>query len=445
MQQPSHRALLRFRPKKVGTMTQSSLPVDAAAELARAREEYAELQKRGYDFNLTRGKPSPDQLSLADDLLTIDVPATSADGLDVRNYGDLQGLRELREIFAPVLGVNIDQLAVGGNSSLELMHAVLTTCLLQGPAGAHTPWSRLNGVSILCPVPGYDRHFSVCESFGIRMIPVPMTEHGPDMDVVEKIAASDPAIKGIWCVPKYSNPTGVTYSDETVRRLAEMKTAASDFRIFWDNAYAVHHLDDQPDELADILGACVKADHGNRPIMFASTSKVTFAGSGVSFIAGSEETIAWWIKAASVRTIGPDKVNQWRHAHFLKNPAGLAAHMAKHAAIIKPKFDAVLEALEKELGNTGLATWTTPRGGYFISLDVAEGCASRVIQLAADAGVALTPAGSTFPLRYDPLDSNIRLAPTFPNQERVREAMHVVTVCIRLAGYEKLAAESSAS
>lgn len=423
-------------------MTDAHLSVDAAAELARAREEYAELQKRGYDFNLTRGKPGPEQLALADELLTIDVPATSADGLDVRNYGDLQGLRELREIFAPALGVSVDQLAVGGNSSLELMHAVLTTCLLQGPAGSHTPWSRLNGVSILCPVPGYDRHFAVCESFGIRMIPVPMTDHGPDMNVVEKIAASDPAIKGIWCVPKYSNPTGVTYSEETVQRLATMKTAASDFRILWDNAYAVHHLTDTPDELSNILEACESAGHGNRPIMFASTSKITFAGSGVSFVAGNDETIAWWLKASSVRTIGPDKVNQWRHAHFLKDAAGLKEHMAKHAAIINPKFDAVLETLDKELGATGLATWTAPRGGYFISLDVLEGCASRVIQLAADAGVALTPAGSTFPLKYDPLNRNIRLAPTFPTEERVRVAMHVVTVCVRLAGYEKLAAQN---
>ena len=398
----------------------------------RALRDYAALVERGLKLDLTRGKPSPRQLDLAQELLSKpEGPAVGADGTDLRNYGGLNGLPELRGIFSAALQVPVDQLLAAGNSSLELMHDAIVFALLKGVPGSTGPWSGAP-VAFLCPVPGYDRHFSICSQYGIEMIPVEMTPDGPDMDEVERRVAADPQIKGIWCVPKYSNPDGTVYSDQTVRRLAAMPTAASDFRIFWDNAYAVHHLTDQPAEIADLLA--LAAEHGNpdRPFIFGSTSKITFAGGGVGFFGSSAANIAWWLGNTAKRSIGPDKINQLRHAQFLRDPSGLAEHMRAHAALIRPKFDAVDKILTAELGGTGLASWSTPAGGYFISLNVPEGCAKAVVAKAKEAGIALTPAGATHPNGHDPADRTIRIAPTYPDLPEVEAAITGLTTCIRL-------------
>ncbi|MEU4673307.1 aminotransferase class I/II-fold pyridoxal phosphate-dependent enzyme [Amycolatopsis sp. NPDC023774] len=406
----------------------------APVDVDTARRDYAALVERGLSLDITRGKPSPRQLDLSADLLTLPNGEYKAeDGTDTRNYGGLKGLIELRRIFAGALQVPVDQLLAAGNSSLELMHDTVVQALLSTLPGGERRWADELRIAMLCPVPGYDRHFALAERFGIELIQVPMTDEGPDMDVVERLVAEDAGIKGIWCVPKYSNPTGVTFSDEVARRLAAMPTAAPDFRIFWDNAYAVHHLTDTEVEVADILALCAEAGNADRAFVFGSTSKITLAGAGVGFFGSSAANIAWWSGVLAKRTIGPDKVNQLRHAMFLKDADGVRAHMRKHAEIIAPKFAAVDRILTEELGGSGLATWTKPTGGYFISLTVPEGAAKEIVRLAKEAGVALTPAGATHPYGDDPKDSTIRIAPTFPVLEEVEEAVRALVVCLRLA------------
>jgi aspartate/methionine/tyrosine aminotransferase len=414
-------------------------PPIAASDLSAARRDYAALQARGLSLDLTRGKPSAEQLDLSAPLLSLPGDRyLAADGTDTRNYGGLAGLAELREIFSGPLQVPVPQLIAGGNASLTLMHDCLVHALLGGVPGGEAPWAGRGAISFLCPVPGYDRHFALLQRFGIGMISVPMTPSGPDLDACERLAAADPAVKGIWCVPKYSNPDGTVYSGETVRRLAAMPAAAPDFRIFWDNAYAVHDLTDDPPELADMLAAAAEAGHPDRPLVFGSTSKVTFAGAGVGFLGASPANVAWFLGRLGKGSIGPDKVNHLRHAMFLRDEAGLRAHMRRHRELLAPKFAAVQRILSAELGGTGLggtglARWTDPAGGYFISLQVPDGCAREVVRLAGAAGIALTPAGATHPGGLDPRDAFIRIAPTFPPVADLEQAIAGLAVCVRLA------------
>ncbi len=400
---------------------------------------YREFQARHIRLDMTRGKPCPEQLDLSAALLDgLGRNAyKAADGTDCRNYGGLDGIPEAKSLFAEYMGVTPEELIIGGSSSLTMMHDAMTWAMLFGAAKGSPPWGRQGRAAFLCPSPGYDRHFSICEHLGIEMIPVAMKADGPDMDAVERLAAADAGIKGIWCVPKYSNPTGAAYSDDVVARLAAMPTRAPDFRIFWDNAYAVHHLGGGPAHLADVLAACRKSGQPDRVLMFGSTSKISFAGSGIAFMAGSRTSMAWARAHLGFQTIGPDKLNQLRHVALFKTMEGIMAQMQKHAAILGPKFGAVLDVLEGELGKTGVAQWTRPTGGYFISLDTPPGCARRVVQMAAEAGVQLTPAGSTFPLKKDPADANIRIAPSFPAVADIRTAVEVLAVCIRLADLEQ--------
>ena len=408
----------------------------APVDVDTARSDYAALAGRGLKLDLTRGKPSPRQLDLSDGLLKLPGDRLKAeDGTDVRNYGGLKGLTELRRIFAGALQVPVEQLLAQNNSSLELMHDAVVQAMLSKLPGAERRWADEPRVAFLCPVPGYDRHFALTERFGIEMIQIPMNDDGPDMDLVERLVAEDAAIKGIWCVPKYSNPSGISFGDETVRRLATMTTAAPDFRIFWDNAYAVHHLTDTETEIADVLGLATEAGNADRVFVFGSTSKITYAGAGVGFLGASEANLAWWTGVIGKRTIGPDKVNQLRHALFLRDEDGLRAHMRAHAELIAPKFAAVDRILTEEL--SGQATWTKPTGGYFISLTVAEGTAKEVVRLAKEAGIALTPAGATHPHSDDPADATIRIAPTFPDLPEVEEAIRALAVCVRLAAAQK--------
>ncbi|TDD30099.1 aminotransferase class I/II-fold pyridoxal phosphate-dependent enzyme [Kribbella turkmenica] len=408
-------------------------------ELHRARQEYDALVARGLKLDLTRGKPSPRQLDLANGMLEQPGEHVSAAGVDLRNYGGLEGLPELRAIFADALQVPVDQLLAAGNSSLELMHDAIVFALLGVVPGAERRWAD-SEITFLCPVPGYDRHFAVCERFGIKMAPVPMTPDGPDMDVVERLVAADPQIKGIWCVPKYSNPDGTVYSDETVHRLATMETAAPDFRIFWDNAYAVHHLTDTETAIADLLALAAEHGHPDRVFVFGSSSKITFAGSGVAFFGSSPANIAWWLSHTSKRSIGPDKLNQLRHVRFLRDADGLRTHMRKLADLIRPKFEVVDKILTAELGGTGLASWTSPAGGYFITLRVPPGCARAVVAKARGAGIALTPAGASHPYGDDPDDRTIRIAPTYPEPPELEAAISGLATCVRLVGAEKQAA-----
>lgn len=419
-------------------------PLSPADALSLARTEYAALKARGLHLDLTRGKPSAAQLDLAAPMLQLSPDQyTAADGTDCRNYGgDPYGLPELREIFAPALNVPAAQLVAAGNSSLELMHDCLVYALLGDLPGSSRRWADEPRVAFLCPVPGYDRHFDLCERLGIELIPVPLTDQGPDMDVVEELVATDPAIKGIWCVPRYSNPDGTCYGEDTVRRLAAMPAAAPDFRVFWDDAYAVHHLTDQETGLGDILGACAQAGHADRVFVFGSTSKITHAGAGVAFLGSSPANLEWMRGYVSKRSIGPDKLNQLRHARFLRDADGLRAHMQAHRRILAPKFEAVFDTFRREFEGTGLASWTTPKGGYFITLRVPDGCAREVVRLCAEAGINVTPAGSTHPYRKDPQDSYIRIAPSFPPLDEVEQFAHALTVCVRLAAYTKLGNEN---
>ncbi len=400
---------------------------------------YQDYRSRQITLDMTRGKPCPEQLDLSAGILDClsRKDFRAADGTDCRNYGGLDGIPEAKRLFAEYLAVAPEEIIIGGSSSLSLMHDAMTWAWVFGPAKGCAPWSGQAPVKFLCPSPGYDRHFAICEHLGIQMIPVELRGEGPDMDAVEKLAAGDAGIKGIWCVPKYSNPTGEVFSDEVVERLAGMPARATDFRIFWDNAYAVHHLGAGPAPLADILQACRKAGHPERVLIFGSTSKISFAGSGLSFMAGSTANMEWARSHLGFQTIGPDKLNQLRHVAFFKDMTGIENHMQKHAAILKPKFDAVQEVLERELGGKGIAEWTRPAGGYFTSVNTGDGCAKRVVQMAAEAGVKLTPAGSTFPYRKDPRDCNIRIAPSFPSVADIRTAMEVVTICLEIASLEK--------
>jgi DNA-binding transcriptional MocR family regulator len=391
-------------------------------------EAYAALQGRGLELDLTRGKPSAEQL----DLITFarDDDCRAADGTDCRNYGGLQGLPELREIFSGFLQVPAAQLVALGNSSLTLMHDIMVHALLFPLPGSSSGW--LGHSAFLCPVPGYDRHFAVCEKFGIEMIQVPMLPDGPDMNVVEELVAGDPRIKGMWCVPKYSNPTGACYSSANIERLARMRTAAGDFRLFWDNAYAVHSLTpDGPAQIAPVLDACERAGNGDRAFVFGSTSKITYPGAGVAFFGSSPANVSWFLGHLAKQTIGPDKVNQLRHVRLLRSADGVLELMDWHRQILAPKFALVDEVLRDGLG--GIASWTLPAGGYFMCLDVPDGCAATVVRLAADAGIALTPAGATHPYGRDPHDRTIRLAPTFPSLTDLEQAMRGLVTCVRLA------------
>ena len=415
------------------------------SELASLQDTYNGFKAKGLSLNMARGKPASSQLDLSMPMLDIMTSASdphAADGSDLRNYGVLDGLPEAKELMASMLEDDPANVIVFGNSSLNIMYDTIARLWMFGTQGS-TPWCKLDSVKFICPVPGYDRHFGVTQEFGIEMIPVPMNEDGPDMDAVEKLAAEDASVKGIWCVPKYSNPGGVTYSDEVVRRLASMKTAAEDFRIMWDNAYTVHHLSADPaqqDQLLDIAKACAEAGTTERYYKFASTSKVTLPGAGIAAMAASPANIAEVKKRMGVQTIGHDKINQMRHVLFLKDAQGIAEHMAKHAAIIAPKFELVLSKLEEGLAGCGVGSWTKPRGGYFVSFDAAEGTAKRVMALAKEAGVTMTGAGATWPYKNDPQDSNIRIAPTLPPLEELDQALDVFVVCVKLAAVEKLLA-----
>ena len=415
------------------------------SELASLQDAYNGFKAKGLSLNMARGKPASSQLDLSMPMLDIMTSASdphAADGSDLRNYGVLDGLPEAKELMASMLEDDPANVIVFGNSSLNIMYDTIARLWMFGTQGS-TPWCKLDSVKFICPVPGYDRHFGVTQEFGIEMIPVPMNDDGPDMDAVEKLAAEDASVKGIWCVPKYSNPGGVTYSDEVVRRLASMKTAAEDFRIMWDNAYTVHHLSADPaqqDQLLDIAKACAEAGTTERYYKFASTSKVTLPGAGIAAMAASPANIAEVKKRMGVQTIGHDKINQMRHVLFLKDAQGIAEHMAKHAAIIAPKFELVLSKLESGLTECGVGTWTKPRGGYFVSFDAAEGTAKRVVSLAKEAGVTMTGAGATWPYKNDPQDSNIRIAPTLPPLEELDQALDVFVVCVKLAAVEKLLA-----
>ena len=404
--------------------------------LKRVQADYEQLRARGLNLDLTRGKPSSAQLDLSNALLSLPEGTKDASGVDVRNYGGLPGLVEIRSIFADLLGVDVDQIVAGNNSSLTMMHDVLVYHLLRGGLGSPRPWSQEGSVKFLAPVPGYDRHFGLLESLGIEMINVPMREDGPDADECARLVAHDPSIKGMWIVPTYANPTGAICSQEVAAKLAAMPAAAPDFRIFWDNAYAVHHLSMNEAKSADIVSLAQASGHPDRPIMFASTSKITFAGAGVAFLAGSRETVGWYLANLGYGSIGPDKVNQLAHAQFFGDAEGVREHMRKHAAIMAPKFAAVDAALSERLGEYGVARWNKPEGGYFVNLDVVPGTASRVVELAKEAGIALTPAGASFPYGKDPLDENIRLAPSLPPLAEVEEAMAGVALCVLIAALE---------
>ena len=418
-------------------------------ELAALHEEqisaYDELLAKGLKLDLTRGKPSSEQLDLSNELLTLPGAGAYRDstGTDCRNYGGLQGLPAIRTIFAPLLNVPVDQLVAGDNSSLSIMHDTLVYALLKGTVDSVEPWSKAP-IKFICPVPGYDRHFALCEQFGIEMISVPLSQDGPDLDRVRELVANDASIKGMWIVPMYSNPTGAVYNEEVTRALLEMP-AAGDFRMFWDNAYAVHHLTDVETPAFDVLAMAAEAGHPNRVFLFASTSKITFAGAGVSFFASSSSNVDWYLKNLSKRTIGPDKINHLRHALYLKGADGVTALMRRHREILAPKFDQVTSILSKRLGDFQAATWTDPDGGYFVSLDVADGTATRVVTLAKEAGIAMTGAGAAFPQGRDPRDRNIRIAPSFPSVEEVALAIDGLATCVLLAATEQLLNESVTS
>jgi aspartate/methionine/tyrosine aminotransferase len=402
--------------------------------------EYEKFKQRDLKLNMARGKPAPEQLDLANpllDALPSDTrPLTSA-GEDTRNYGELLGIPEARELMGQILGVPAAQVLASGNSSLTLMYDTVAASMLYGICG-YRPWSKLETVKFLCPSPGYDRHFAITESFGIKSIEIPMTPEGPEMGVVERCVQTDPSVKGIWCVPKYSNPQGITYSDEVVRRFAALRPAAGDFRIFWDNAYAVHDLAKPGDALLDLRTACEQADNPDIYYMFASTSKITFASGGISAIAASVDNLAEIARRAALRNIGPDKVNQLRHVAFLRDLSGVREQMHRHAAIIAPKFKVVLDTLKRELDGLNIAQWTNPRGGYFISFDGIYGTAKRTVELAAAAGVTLTGAGATFPYGTDHRDTNIRIAPTYPSIDELAAASELFCVCVKIAATEKL-------
>lgn len=402
--------------------------------------QFQEARKLNLKLNMARGKPAAAQLDMNMGLLEFPKDCVLEDGTDARNYGVLEGIPECRRLFGQLLGLNPDQIIMGGNSSLNLMFDTIAFHCLFG-TGGEKPWSHYgyegSPVKFLCPVPGYDRHFQICEELGIQMIPVPLLEDGPDMDMVEAMAGKDESIKGIWCVPLHSNPQGVCYSDRVVDRLAAMETAAPDFRIFWDNAYGVHHIYGEV-ALKNIQDACRACGHPDRAYYFFSTSKITFPGAGVSLVASGPDNMKELKGHMSSQTIGHDKLNQLRHVQYFKTPENIRRHMKELADVLRPKFDMVLDRLEEELKGTGLAVWSHPRGGYFISLDTLPGCAKRTVQLAGEAGVTLTGAGATYPYKKDPEDRNIRIAPTYPTPEELKAAMDIFILCVKIAGIESV-------
>ena len=404
--------------------------------------QFEEVKAKGLKLDMSRGKPSADQLNLSMgmmDTLTSGVDLTCEDGVDCRNYGGLDGIDEAKQLLADMMEVPKDNVIIFGNSSLNVMYDTVARAMTHGIMGS-TPWCKLDKVKFLCPVPGYDRHFAITEYFGIEMINVPLLPTGPDMDMVEKLVAEDPAIKGIWCVPKYSNPTGVSYSDETVRRFAHLKPAAKDFRIFWDNAYCIHDLYKEEHEIPDLLDLAEKEGNGDMVYEFCSTSKVAFPGDGIAAFATSPANMIAFKNYLKQGTIGPDKINQLRQVRYFHSIGEIKKHMKKQADIMRPKFEMVERILEEELGSAKIASWTNPRGGYFISFDTMEGCAKRTIELCRDAGVKFTPAGATFPYGKDPKDSNIRIAPSFPTPEDLGKAAEVFVLCVKLTSVEKLLA-----
>ncbi len=403
--------------------------------------EYEEAKQKGLKLDMSRGKPAVTQLDLGMDImeaLKSDSDMKTQDGLDVRNYGCLEGIYEARKLMGDIMGVDAENVIVCGNASLNIMYDTVSRSMTHGVMG-ETPWCKLDKVKFLCPVPGYDRHFAITQHFGIEMISVPMTENGPDMDMVEELVSKDASIKGIWCVPKYSNPQGYSYSDETVKRFAALKPAAKDFRIYWDNAYAIHHLyEDKQDEILEILSECEKAGHPDMVYEFCSTSKVSFAGAGIAAVAASKSNLDFMKKSMTIQTIGYDKINQLRHVVYYKDLDGIMAHMKKHAQLMQPKFEAVLDILNRELSGLGIGQWTNPKGGYFISFQTLEGCAKAVVAKCKEAGVVLTGAGATYPYGIDPKDSNIRIAPSFPTPKDMAMATDLFVLCVKLVSVEKL-------
>lgn len=424
--------------KKYTEMSETELK----EQLAVLTKEYEAAKAKGLKLDMSRGKPSPAQLDVSNEMLDIVNSGTgcvSDSGTDCRNYGIMEGIPEARQLMGEFLRVPKENVFVCGNASLNIMYDCVSSAMLFGIMGS-TPWCHLDKVKFLCPVPGYDRHFKITEFMGIEMINIPMTENGPDMDMVEKLVSSDSSIKGIWCVPKYSNPQGVVYSDETVKRFAALKPAAKDFRIYWDNAYALHYIYDENIEIPEILSECAKAGNPDLVYEFCSTSKISFAGGGISAIAASEDNLKWISKRMNVETISYDKINQLRHVRYFKNGDGLRAHMRKHAEFLRPKFDAVLEILDRELTGLGAGSWMKPMGGYFISFDAVPGCAKAIVNKCKEAGVVLTGAGATYPYGKDPDDSNIRIAPSYPTLEELKQAAELFTLCAKLATVEKLLA-----
>ena len=403
--------------------------------LAQYKEKYESYKNSGMKLDMSRGKPASDQLDLSGYLLGIledDKDCVLENGIDCRNYGLPAGIPQIRKLFGEILGVSPKNVIAGGNSSLNMMFDTVSHAYTKGVAGC-TPWGKLEKVKFLCPVPGYDRHFGVTAYFGIDMINIPMNSDGPDMDIVEKYVENDESVKGIWCVPKYSNPSGITYSDETVRRFAALKPKAKDFRIFWDNSYALHDITDTPDTLLNLYEEALKNKNEDIVFMFTSTSKITFPGGGVACFAASDANLAWVRESIAYQTIGPDKLNQLRHAKAFPDFASVRAQMEKHRAIIAPKFKAVIDCFEKNLSGIPGVSWTKPNGGYFISLELPEGCASRVMKMASEAGLVLTPAGATFPYGKDPRDTNIRIAPTYPSVDELEKALDLLVCCIKLS------------
>ncbi len=414
-------------------------------ELNSLLARYEDYKAQGLKLNMARGKPAPEQLDLSNALLDIlpsDTTPLDSFGEDTRNYGNLTGIPEAKKLMGDIMGVPANEVLVSNNSSLNLMYDAVARSMLVGVNG-FTPWSKLESVKFLCPAPGYDRHFAITQSFGINNIEIEMMSNGPDMSVVEHLVNTDPSVKGIWCVPKYANPLGITYSDEIVRRFAALKPAAGDFKIYWDNAYAVHDLEEPGDELLDLREACIETGKPNMYYMFSSTSKITFAGGGISALSASGENLAEIVKTMSFQTVGADKVNQLRQVAFLRDLDGVREHMRKHAALLAPKFRVVLDTLERELGNLGIATWTKPRGGYFISFDGLSGTAMRTVELAKRVGVVLTDAGATFPYGSEQMNKNIRIAPSYPSIEELVVASEIFCVCARIAAIESIMSRRS--
>ena len=406
---------------------------------------FVDAKGKGLKLDMSRGKPTPAQLDMAMDIMDVlnsDSILKTEDGTDCRNYGIMDGIPEAKQLMGEMMGVPAENVLVYGNASLSIMYDSVSRSMTHGVMGS-TPWCKLDKVKFLCPAPGYDRHFKITEHFGIEMITIPMTPTGPDMDLVEKYVQEDAAVKGIWCVPKYSNPQGISYSDETVRRFANLKPAAEDFRIYWDNAYVIHHLyEDKQDEILEILSECEKAGNPDLVLEFCSTSKVSFAGAGIAAMAASKANLDFIKKSMTVQTISYDKINQLRHVRYFKNLDGMLAHMKKHADIMRPKFEAVLEVLDRELAGLDIGEWTKPLGGYFISFDAMEGCAKAIVAKCKEAGVVLTGAGATFPYGQDPKDSNIRIAPSFPTPEEMAAATDLFVLCVKLVSVNKLLGEA---